>query len=136
GFWMDMIYPPFDEVKGAAMSQVIADAPANTGKRVWIEGMNMNGDDVRKGVLIPLGEPGEATKRLSSAGLTVMNDGESLSVMGVKFGSVAEKLGIEQGFRITSLEVPSNRPAKEWFFIPGLLLLAAVVVAQRARRPR
>ncbi|MDO8887268.1 MAG: TRAP transporter permease [Hydrogenophaga sp.] len=136
GFWMDMIHPPFDEVKGAAMTQVIAEAPPNTGKRVWIEGMNMNGDDVRKGVLIPLGEPGDATKRLSSAGLTVMNDGESLSVMGVKFGSVAEKLGIEQGFRITSLEVPSNRPAKEWFFIPGLLLLAAVVVAQRARRPR
>ncbi|MDM7941715.1 MAG: TRAP transporter permease [Hydrogenophaga sp.] len=136
GFWMDMLYPPFDEVKGAAMAQVIAEAPPNTGKRVWIEGMNMNGDDVRKGVLIPLGEAGDATKRLSSAGLTVMNDGESLSVMGVKFGSVAEKLGIEQGFRITSLEVPSNRPAKEWFFIPGLLLLAVVVVAQRARRPR
>lgn len=136
GFWMDMVHPAFDEVKGAAMAQVIAEAPPNTGKRVWIEGMNMNGDDVRKGVLIPLGEPGDAIKRLSNAGLTVMNDGESLSVMGVKFGSVAEKLGIEQGFRITSLEVPSNRPAKEWFFIPGLLLLAAVVVAQRARRPR
>ena len=108
----------------------------NSGKRVWVEGLNLNGDEVRKGVLLPLGPAGSARERLAHSGLTVMADGDSLMVVAVKFGSVAEKLGIEQGFRITSLEVPSNRPAKEWFFIPGLLLLAVVVVAQRARRPR
>lgn len=136
GFWMDMLHPPFDEVRGEDMVQVIAEAPANTGKRVWVEGMNMDGKDIRKGVLVPLGAPGDARTRLASAGLTVMNDGDALMVMGVRFGSVGEKLGVEQGFRITSLEVPADRPRKEWFYLPALLLLGLVVVLQRARRPR
>jgi TRAP-type uncharacterized transport system fused permease subunit len=133
GFWMDMMHPPFQELKGESMMQSIAAAPANTGKRVWVEGMNMDGKDIRKGVLIPLGAEGDAKKRLASAGLTVMPDGDTLQVIGVKFGSTAEKMGIEQSFKITSVEVPSERPAKEWFYIPALALLALVVWMQRRR---
>jgi TRAP transporter 4TM/12TM fusion protein len=136
GFWMDMIHPPFDEVKGERMSQLIAESPANSGKRVWIEGLNLNGDEVKKGVLIPLGAPGDVKTRLASSGLTVMADGDNLMVVAVKFGSKADKLGIEQSFRITALEVPADRPAKEWFFIPAFLLLGLVIVIQRARGRR
>ena len=133
GFWMDMVHPPFDDLKGTAMVQSIEAAPPNTGKRVWIEGLNMDGKEIRKGVLIPLGEAGDVKTRLASAGLTVMPDGDALMVVGVKFGTVAEKLGIEQSFRITSVEVPADRPAKEWWFVPALLLLATVVGLQRRR---
>jgi hypothetical protein len=133
---MDMIHPPFDEVKGERMSQLIAESPANTGKRIWIEGLNLNGDEVKKGVLIPLGAPGDAKTRLANSGLTVMADGDSLMVVAVKFGSTADKLGIEQSFRITALEVPADRPAKEWFYIPALLLLGLVILIQRARGRR
>lgn len=136
GFWMDMIAPPFDEIKGEAMTQAIEQAPPNTGKRVWIEGLNLNGDEVRKGVLLPLGPAGTAKERLSSAGLTVMADGDNLMVAAVKFGSAAEKLGIEQSFRITALEVPADRPAKEWLFIPALALLALVMWLQMGRLRR
>jgi TRAP transporter 4TM/12TM fusion protein len=136
GFWMDMIHPPFDEVRGERMSQLIADAPANTGKRVWIEGLNLNGDEVKKGVLIPLGESGDFKARLASSGLTVMADGDTLMVVAVKFGSKADKLGIEQSFRITALEVPADRPAKEWFFLPAFFLLGLIIAIQRARGRR
>jgi TRAP transporter 4TM/12TM fusion protein len=136
GFWMDMIHPPFDEVKGERMSQLIADAPANSGKRVWIEGLNLNGDEVKKGVLIPLGAPGDVKTRLASSGLTVMADGDNLMVVAVKFGSKADKLGIEQSFRITALEVPADRPAKEWFFLPAFVLLGLIILIQRARGRR
>ena len=136
GFWMDMIHPPFDEVKGERMSQLIAEAPADAGKRVWIEGLNLNGDEVKKGVLIPLGAPGDAKTRLASAGLTVMADGDNLMVVAVKFGSRAEKLGIEQSFRITALEVPADRPAKEWFFLPAFLVLGLIILIQRRRAAR
>lgn len=54
--------------------------------------------------------------------------------MQVKFGSVAEKLGMEQGFRIVSAEVETERPDKEWMFLPALGLLAVVVALQRRRR--
>jgi len=133
GYWMDMVKPPFEELKGQAMVTAIEAAPAGTEKRVWIEGMNIDGDEVRKGVLLPLGETGDVKARLATAGLTVMADGDALMVMGVKFGSRAEKLGIEQSFRITSIEMPSDRPAKEWFFIPALLVLAGIIALQRRR---
>ena len=135
GFWMDMVQPPFDEIKGEQMSQIIAEAPAGTSKRVWIEGLNLNGDEIRKGVLLPLGDVADAKTRLGTAGLTVMADGDALMVAAVKFGSQAEKLGIEQSFRITAIEVPADRPAKEWLFLPAFVLLGLVVWLQRSRRP-
>ncbi|MDO9200716.1 MAG: TRAP transporter fused permease subunit, partial [Hydrogenophaga sp.] len=136
GFWWDMLYPPFDEVPAAQMTALIEQAPARSGKRIWIEGMNMDGKDIRKGVLLPLGEPGTARERLASSGLTVMAQGDDLLIAAVKFGSPAAKLGIEQGYRIVSAEVPSDRPAKEWLFIPALALLLLVIGLQRARRTR
>ena len=86
-------------------------------------------------MLLPLGEPGTARDRLASAGLTVMTLGSDVQVAAVRFGSTAEKLGLEQSFRIVSIEVPADRPAKEWLFIPALLLLGLIVVLQRLRRP-
>jgi hypothetical protein len=135
GFWWDMVYPPFDMVPAASMNQLIEEAPPNTGKRLWIEGTNLNGDDVRKGVLLPLGEPAPARERLSNAGVSVIAQGEELLISGVRFGSPAEKLGMEQGFRIVSAEMPADRPAKEWMFLPALLLLVIVMGLQRLRRP-
>ena len=136
GYWWDMIYPPYDMVPAAKMNQLIEEAPANSGKRLWIEGTNLNGDDVRKGVLLPLGPQGSARERLSSSGVSVVAQGDELLISGVKFGSPAEKLGIEQGYRIVSAEVPADRPDKEWMFIPALLLLIMVIGLQRMRRPR
>ncbi|MGE0098824.1 MAG: TRAP transporter permease [Hydrogenophaga sp.] len=136
GFWWDMIYPPYDTVPAARMNQLIEEAPANSGKRLWIEGTNLNGDDIRKGVLLPLGPQGSARERLASSGVSVVAQGEELLISGVKFGSPAEKLGIEQGYRIVSAEVPADRPEKEWMFIPAVLLLMIVIGLQRIRRPR
>ena len=59
--------------------------------------------------------------------------GDRVQVGVVKFGSTAEKLGLEPGFDITQVEVPADRPAKEWAFIPALGLLALIVVVQRGR---
>jgi hypothetical protein len=118
------------------MTSLIEQAPAGSGKRVWIEGMNMNGDDIRKGVLLPLGEPGTARERLASSGLTVMAQGDEMLIAAVKFGSPAAKLGIEQGYRIVSVEMPSDRPAKEWLYLPALALLLLVMGLQRSRQKR
>jgi hypothetical protein len=62
-----------------------------------------------------------------------MASGDQVDILGVKFGSRAAKLGIEQGFTITALEVAAERPAKEWFYIPALLLMGLVIIVQRRR---
>ncbi|MFN3986648.1 MAG: TRAP transporter permease [Rhodocyclaceae bacterium] len=144
GFWMDMLYPPYEEVPPTELTRLVEEAPRNANLRIWIDGMTLEGRDVSKGVLLPLGEttgPGgealNARDRLASVGLTVMALGDQVQIAAVRFGSRAERLGIEQGFSITAIELPSGeRPAKEWIYVPTLLLLALVWALQRARARR
>jgi TRAP transporter 4TM/12TM fusion protein len=136
GYWWDMVYPPYMEVPAAQMGQLIEDAPVNASKRLWIEGTNLDGKDIRKGVLLPLGAKGTARERMASAGVNAMVQGDAMLITQVKFGSRAEKLGMEQGFQIVSAEVPAPRPDKEWMFLPAIALLLLVVGLQRARARR
>ena len=136
GFWWDMIYPPYEEEPGTRLIQLAETEPRHARTRIWVEGMNLDGDDISKGVLLLLGEPAaNGRERLAKQGLQVMPLGEELQILGVRFGSQAEKLGLEQGWRITHVETPVDRPAKEWMFIPALLLLGGIMWAQRRRLP-
>jgi TRAP transporter 4TM/12TM fusion protein len=136
GFWWDMAYPPYRNAPATELMKLVEVAPAGASQRVWVEGTNLDGKDIRKGVLLPLGDAGPARERLRKIGLTVVPLGGELQVAQVQFGSRAEKLGLEQGFKITTVEVPAERPDKEWMFIPALLLLAVIVLLQRARGRR
>jgi len=133
GFWWDMAYPPHEDAPPAKFLELVEGAKAGERKRVWIEGQNLDGEDVRKGVLLPLGDAGTARERLRRIGLTVVPLGGDMQIAQVQFGSVAEKLGIEQGFKVVAIELPADRPAKEWMFLPALVLLGIVVALQRRR---
>ena len=66
-----------------------------------------------------------------------MTFGDRAQIAAVRFGSRAARLGVEQGFDITAIELPSGtRPAKEWMYLPALLLLALVWLMQRSRLRR
>ncbi|MCF8198014.1 MAG: TRAP transporter permease [Sulfuritalea sp.] len=133
GFWMDMVHPPYDRISPTKIMEVIGQAPADERLRVWIEGEDINARKVSKGVLLPLGDKAPVSKRLDAIGLRLLPSGDSVDIIMVKFGSRAEKLGIEQGFKITALEVAADRPAKEWLYIPAFVLLGFVVFIQRRR---
>jgi TRAP transporter 4TM/12TM fusion protein len=136
GFWWDQVYPPYVEAPAAEFMKIVQDAPPRTQKRIWVEGQRIDGADVRKGVLLPLGEPGDARKRLEAAGLRVTAFAGNVQVTQVAFGSPAAKLGLEAGQRITAVELPADRPPKEWMFVPALLLLAGIIALQLSRRRR
>jgi hypothetical protein len=127
---------PMSTRPAAEFMKLVEAAPADANKRIWIEGQNMDGKDIRKGVLLPLGDAGPARERLRRIGLTVVPLGGEMQIAQVQFGSKAEKLGIEQGFKIASIEMPAERPSKEWVFIPALALLGIVVAVQLARQRR
>jgi TRAP transporter 4TM/12TM fusion protein len=132
-YWWDMMYPPYNEVPATELMKLVEAAPAGERKRVWVEGQNIDGKDIRKGVLLPLGDVAPARERLRKLGLTVVPLGQDIQIAQVQFGSVAEKLGLEQGFKVATIELPADRPAKEWMFLPALLLLGAVAALQRRR---
>ncbi len=136
GYWWDMIYPPFERVPATQIMKVVEAKPADANLRVWVEGLTIEGKTVNKGVLLPLGDKGPARDRLKKIGLTVMALGDDISVGPVDFGSRAEKLGLEAGFKFTGIEVPAERPDKEWIFLPALVLLGLIIALQRARREK
>ena len=54
----------------------------------------------------------------------------------VTFGGPAEEAGIQNGWRIVSLDIPLDRLPKQIMFIPALLLAALVFMSQRSRARR
>ncbi len=136
GYWWDMMYPPYEERPPAEFLKLVGEAGPDERKRVFVEGTTLDGKDIRKGVLLPLGESGPASQRLRKIGLTVMTLGDEVQVGAVAFGSQAEKLGLEQGFRVVSIEVPAQRPAKEWMFVAAIVLLGLIILLQRRRLGR
>lgn len=133
GFWWDMVYAPYRQLPATQLMAQIEKAPAEARLRVWIEGTSLNGDAVRKGVLLPLGDVAPARQRLAGIGLTLSTLGDQVQVAAVKFGSQAEKLGLEQSFQVTAVEVEADRPDKEWMFLPAAALLLIVLLMQRRR---
>ena len=132
-FWMDMIVPPYDKIAPTQLMQMVEKAPVGEDMRIWIEGEDLNGNPVNKGMLLPLGEAGTAVERLERFGLRVMSMGDEISVTSVKFRSKADKAGFKQGQKVTAIERESNQPAPEWIYLPTLGVLALVVFAQRRR---
>jgi TRAP transporter 4TM/12TM fusion protein len=133
GYWWDMVYEPYQDVPATQLMKLVEEAPAGASKRIWVEGTNIDGKEIRKGVLLPLGAAGTARERLNKIGLTVVPLGKDMQIAQVKFGSRAEKLGLEQGFNVASIEMPAERPDKEWMFLPALALLGFIVFLQRLR---
>jgi TRAP transporter 4TM/12TM fusion protein len=138
GYFMDQIQPPTESVPPTQIMETAADAPANTSLRLVVEGLSIEGDEVRKTVLLPLGEADGKTgeERLESSGLILEMEGGDVVVDRVAFASRAEKLGLEFGYKVVALEVPTDQPPKELFYIPALLLLGAVYWLQRGRGRR
>ncbi|MBI5782043.1 MAG: TRAP transporter permease [Rhodocyclales bacterium] len=138
GFWMDRIVSPYIEVPAAELETVIRPLPAGAPLRVFVEGLNLQGEEVHRGVVLPLGEPtGGARERLRSAGVHVMPLGDRWQIVGVDFGSVAAKMGIESGLSISHVELPNpDRPAKEWFYLPAWALMMALAWWQWRRSAR
>jgi TRAP transporter 4TM/12TM fusion protein len=136
GYWWDMVYPPFVHAPATGLMQLVQDAPVDARQRVWVEGEKLDGSLIQKGVLLPLGDAGDARERLKNMGLRITPFNGALQVTGVDFGSKAAKLGLVPGQKIMSVELPAERPAKEWLFLVAVALLLLVMGVQRARGRR
>jgi hypothetical protein len=132
--FMDRLAPEYVHLPASRLYDVARDAPAGGRVVMVIRGQTIEGDEVQKTVAVRLGPAGDdGRKRLADAGVTFAALGESLKVSGVKFGSRARKAGIDQGYDIARVEVPSDRPSPYWFYLPALLLVALVWWSQGRR---
>jgi TRAP transporter 4TM/12TM fusion protein len=132
-FLMDRLYEPYAAVPAKEIFRLAQELPEGERLVLVIEGINVEGENIRKTVAVQLGKPGDGRKRLADAGLTVSALGPEVRISAVKFGSRAKKSGFEQGWKVAAIKVPTDRPSEHWVFLPGLALIAFVWFLQRAR---
>lgn len=132
-FLMDKLYDRYTQHEPAELVQLTEALPPGSQLVLKIEGETLEGDLKSKVLSLPMGEPGPALKRMSDAGLGVMSFGGMNQISLVRFGSPAQKAGFEQGWDITGVMVPNDRPSPNWFYVPGVLLLALVWLMQGFR---
>ncbi len=134
GFWWDKVYPPMESVAATQIEEVAGKLPDGLALRMVAEGETLDGDKVRKTVLLSL-QPGTGGKeRLAQAGLEMRTENGRMFVDNLVFGSAAEKAGLDFDWEIHSVEKNVDRLPKQLMFIPTLLLLAGVGAMQLGRR--
>jgi hypothetical protein len=136
GFWMDMVFPPFEEEPPAQIAQAAEAAPSGSDLRVRVAGVNDLGDPIEFVAIVPMGEGASGEEKLTNAGLTFRQDGDKMFIDDVAYDSVAQKAGLDWDQEVLRVLKPVSTPTKYLMFIPALLLLAFVVMLQRGRAPK
>ena len=133
-FFMDRIVPEYKSLPATQAYAVAGQLLADERLVAVIAGTTIEGKELTKTVAVSLGEANpDGRKRLALAGLTLSTLGDKVQVMGTKFGSAARKSGFEEGFDIREIKVASGRTSAYWFYLPGLVLLLLVWMAQSRR---
>ena len=134
GFWWEMAFPSNQVVPPTQIIEMVEKLPPNSDLRLFVEGESLDGDLVSKMVVLPMGKTASGKARLEQAGLELRTEKQRVFVEMVVFDSFAQKAGIDFDWEILSLQVPTARPAKQWMFVPALLLLGGIVWRQRSRQ--
>ena len=134
GYWWEMVYPSSQIVQAIKIVEMVEQLPPNSDLRLHVEGESIEGNLVSKMVVLPMGESAPGKARLEKAGLELRTEKKRVFVDMVTYDSLAQKAGIDFDWEILSLQIPTDRPAKQWMYFPALALLGLVVIRQRRRR--
>ncbi len=63
-WWLNQVSPPYEERPASEFLTTVGQAPADARINFVVEGIDLMGDDVRKTINVPLGEPAEPLERL------------------------------------------------------------------------
>jgi TRAP transporter 4TM/12TM fusion protein len=136
GFWLDRVEDQFALADPTQIVEFAGKQVDGANIRLLVEGQNFSGEDVSKVVLLPLGpKVGDgATRLLDAAGLGVTIQNGQAVVSDLRFNGPAQKRSMDYGWVIKELQVPVDRFAKEWFYIPTYALLGLIIMMQLRRR--
>lgn len=136
GFWMDMVAPPYSEENPAEIAAAAMATPVGEDLRLRVAGVNDLGDPIEFVAILPIKEGATGDERLTNAGLLFRDEGGTLFIDDVTFGSAAESAGLDWDQEVLRVLRPIDQPSKYLMFIPALLLLGLVVFLQRGRNAR
>ena len=136
GFWMDMVAPPYSEENPTEIAEAAMATPVGEDLRLRVAGMNDLGDPIEFVAILPIKEGATGEERLQNAGLAFRNEGDTLLIDDVAFGSAGAAAGLDWDQEVLRVLRPVGQPSKYLMFIPALLLLGFVVFLQRGRNAR
>ncbi|BDX02496.1 C4-dicarboxylate ABC transporter [Marinomonas pontica] len=135
GFWLDMTQAPYQERPSHEMYRYIDQHPKLDMLRVSVEGENLDGRWISKTVHMPVSSQGDAATRLyQGAGIELREEEGKYLIDNLSFGSYAEQQKLDFDWEITQFETETDRPAKEWFYVPAFVLAVLVAWRQRKRK--
>ncbi|MEM8878075.1 MAG: TRAP transporter fused permease subunit, partial [Pseudomonadota bacterium] len=133
GFWMDQVFPPYENVPPTEIAQAAELVPSGEYLRLRISGLDDVGDERQWVVLLDLPDGESGAERLEGAGLTLVDREGKTIIDDVAFGSPAQDIGLDWDQEIVEVLKPASPPSKYFIYIPALLLLGLVVMLQRRR---
>ena len=133
GFFWDMVYPELETKPASELEQFVSDLPSGRQLRLTLKGEKMNGDEFTIVVSLAAGKKTPAQERLQAIGFATRNEDGRILVDNVVFNSPAQKAGLDWDQEIVNIQTLTDRPRKQWMFIPALALLALVWFSQRRR---
>jgi TRAP transporter 4TM/12TM fusion protein len=142
-FFMNRLQPPFQAVDPAQISQALETASPGDELRVVVSGPDFDtGNPKDTTLVLPVPEAGTGAERLEGFGLTLIPDGDLVTleepIFGTPFADILQSFDFygDAPVVMKSVQAPANQLPKELIFIPALLLLALVAFLQRARMGR
>lgn len=138
GYFLNQFSPEFEQRPAADLFMIAEQAGDGQSLRVRLTGENLNGDLIDARFLLPLEEAGTdgETRLRDHAGIEFRQEEGKVFIDGLAFGGPAEQLGIDWDWEVVEIEQAADRPPKELFYIPALLLVACIYLLQIRRKAR
>ncbi|MEM7619918.1 MAG: TRAP transporter permease [Pseudomonadota bacterium] len=141
GYFMDMVVPPFEQVKPTQVFEAASRIPKDGKIRLQVEGPDARlvGKIRDTFIELDLGNKGSGQERFSQVGFTIQQEGDAMKLdepFGAQYRKFINKFDFygDTPVKIIQVLVPvQNQFPKELFFIPALLLLGFVILLQRGR---
>ena len=125
---------PLISAPGNQVYDIAGNMSANSQIRIHVKGEDLEGRAVDKTVMLPMGAVAPGKDRLMKAGLELREEDGKIIVDNVVFGSTAERQKIDFDFEIVGIQVKADRPPKQLFYIPALVLFGFIFMFQRRRQ--
>ncbi len=133
GYFWDKIYPPLIEKPASELVQILDQIPAGGQLRLRLKGERLSGKEFEMTVMLPVGTESTGAEKLRGLGIETSEQDGKVIVDMVDFGSPATKAKIDFDQEILGIQMPADRPNKEFMFLPALLLLSLIWFTQRRR---
>lgn len=141
GFWLDYVQAPYNDLNAKAVFDEVEQAAENGTVRLIMRGPDFDDPDKVRSttILVPLGPKGDADTRLMKSGLMFTQTDDKVTLeepmAGTPFFAEFSNYDFyaDASVEIATVQQPAERWPKEIFYIPALLLLGLIILAQRRR---